>query len=256
MVGLRALIALIAGAAVSMAVPAPAANFEVSPVNVTLAYGELSQLIAVTNQGSDPLRFQLDAYAWDQQPDGQMALAPTDDMIFFPRLFEIQPHEVQNIRVGVMAPATASEKTYRLLIRQLKPVEAPSITASVRQANIAVLTNLNIPVFVEPASPSTQPSLNALSLRNGQLSFTIGNAGNAHLRVTSLQVKGLGSGEQPVFSKKAAGGYVLAHGSRNYELAVPKADCAGVHSLNLLVETDHGKLHGELPVNAADCGQN
>lgn len=247
--------AAIAGAVIGMAVPAHAANFAVSPIGVTLANGERSHLIAVTNQGSDPLRFQLEAYRWEQQPDGQIQQASTEDVIFFPRLFEVQSHEVQNIRVGVMAPAMASEKTYRLVIRQLRPFQAAAISP-VRSdhTTVTLLTTVNIPVFVEPASPATQPGISGLRLRNGKLTFTVDNSGNTHFRITSLEVQGFGAGRQPTFSKKAASGYVLANGSRNYELDISKTDCAQVDRLSVSMETDHGKLHRELAINATDCG--
>lgn len=254
---MRGSMVVIAATVIGMAIAAHAANFAVSPVGVTLANGERSHLIAVTNQGSDPLRFQLEAYRWEQHPDGQILQAPTEDVIFFPRLFEVQPHEVQNVRVGVIAPAMASEKTYRLVIRQLRPFQAPAISpARSDHTTVTLLTTVNIPVFVEPASPATQPGISGLRLNNGQLSFTVDNSGNTHFRITLLEVKGFEAGPQPTFSQKAAGGYVLAHGSRNYELSISKTDCARVDRLRLSMETDHGKLHRELPISAADCGGN
>ncbi len=253
---MRGLMALIAGWSIITAVSAQAANFAVSPVGVTLADGERSHLITVTNQGSDSLRFQLKAYRWEQHPDGQILQAPTEDVIFFPRLFEVPAHEIQYIRVGVVAPAMTNEKTYRLEIRQLKPFEANAVAAQRSEpTNITLLTDVNIPVFVEPALPATQPGISGLTLRNGTLSFTVVDSGNIHFRIASLEVEGFGASEQPTLSKKAAVGYVLANGSRNYELALSKSDCARINRLRLSMETDHGKVHRELAVSEADCGR-
>src|ERR1700682_3381045 len=149
MTGLHGLMVVIAGVVISMAAPAHVANFGVSPVDVTLDHGERSHLIVVTNEENVPLRFQLYAYRWDERPDGKMVLTPTDDVIFFPRLFDIHPHEIQNIRVGAIAPATEGEKTYRLVMHQLKSFEAPRAAASIESTSlITVLTNVSIPVFV------------------------------------------------------------------------------------------------------------
>ena len=101
----RGLMAVIAGAVISLAAPAYAANFAVSPMDVTLGRGERSQTIVMTNQDEVPLRFQLKAYRWDERPDGQMVLTPTDDVIFFPQLFDLAPHQAQNIWVGTIEPA-------------------------------------------------------------------------------------------------------------------------------------------------------
>jgi fimbrial chaperone protein len=252
---LRGLTAAIVGAVIVVTAPARAANFAISPVNVILAHDQRSQLISVTNQNGAPLRFQLSAYVWNQQPDGRMALTPTDDVIFFPRLFSIQPGEVQNIRVGTIVPATEDEKTYRLVIRQLKSFEPPRPVGTVKRVTvITVLTNVSIPVFVEPPVATARAGINSLALRNGTLSFVVGNSGNAHFRIENLRVEGFGAGPQPVFSKTAKGWYVLAHGSRDYQLAVPRADCSRVNRMDLSVKTDRGVLHSELPVSAANCG--
>jgi fimbrial chaperone protein len=121
---------------------------------------------------------------------------------------------------------------------------------------IKVLTNVSIPVFVEPAAPAAQASISPLTLKNSTLSFTVKNSGNTHLRIKSLRVEAFRASAQPVFSKTAQGWYVLAGGSRNYELAVSEADCSRVNRLNLSVETDRGKLQSELPIAAANCARN
>ncbi len=253
----RGLMAVIAGAVISLAAPAYAANFAVSPMDVTLGRGERSQTIVMTNQDDVPLRFQLKAYRWDERPDGQMVLTPTDDVIFFPQLFDLAPHQAQNIRVGTIEPAIESEKTYRLVMHQLKSFEAPRrVGNSERTTVVDVLTNLRIPVFVEPPAPTAQASISSLALRNSTLSFTVKNSGNAHFRIKSLRVEGFGTSAQPVFSKTTQGWYVLAGGSRNYELPVSGPECSRVNRLNLLVEVDHSNLHSELPITTANCAKN
>src|SRR6266849_5910640 len=253
----RGLMAVIAGAVISLAVPARAANFALSPINVTLVRGERSQLLVMTNQDNVPLRFQLNAYRWDERPDGQMVLTPTDDVIFFPQLFDFPPHGTQNIRVGVVAPAIDGEKTYRLVMHQLKSFEPPRPAGNTETTTVIdVLTNISVPVFVEPPAPTAQVSVSSVTLSNSTLSFTVRNSGNAHLRIKSLRVEGFGAGTQPIFSKTAQGWYVLAGGSRNYELALSRTDCTRANRLNLLVETDRGNLQIDSPIGAASCATN
>jgi fimbrial chaperone protein len=257
MSGVRGLIMVIAGMAVAMAIPVLAADFAVAPVDVTLGHRQRSQLIVITNQDVVPLRYQLSAYRWDEQPDGQMVLTPTDDVIFFPQLFDIAPHDSQNIRVGSIAPAIDSEKTYRLVLHQLKTFEPPRPAANLqRTALVNVLTNISIPVFVEPPAAAAHPGLSPLAIRNSTLSFTVTNSGNAHFRIKTLRVEGFGAGPQPVFAKTTQGWYVLAGGSRNYQLAMRGSDCSESSRLQLLVETDRGKLQGEAPINPGDCSNN
>jgi P pilus assembly chaperone PapD len=249
--------AVIAGAVISLAAPVYAANFAVSPMDVTLGRGTRSQTIVMTNHDNVPLRFQLEANKWDERPDGQMVLTPTDDVIFFPQLFDLPPHGTQNIRVGTVAPAIGDEKTYRLVMHQLKSFEAPRPAGNLDRATVIdVLTNLRLPVYVEPPAPKAQASVDSLMLSKGTLRFTVKNSGNAHFRIKSLRVEGFGAGPQPVFSKTTKGWYVLAGGSRNYELAVSGAGCSRANRLNLLVETDSGNLQSDLPIAAASCAMN
>jgi len=255
--GVQGLMAVVAGAVISMAAPARAANFVLSPVDVTLGRGERSQMVVMTNQDNVPLRFQLNAYRWEERPDGQMVLTPTDDVIFFPQLFDLPPHGAQNIRVGAIAPAIEGEKTYRLVMHQLKSFEASKPAGNVEGTTvITVLTNVSIPVFVEPAAPTAQASISSLALKKSALSFTVRNSGNTHFRIRSLRVEGFGASTQPLFSKTAQGWYVLAGGSRNYELTLSGTNCSQANRLQLSVETDHGKLQSELPIGAANCAKN
>jgi fimbrial chaperone protein len=253
----RGLMAVIAGAVISMTVPVCAANFAVSPMAVRLGRGERSQMIVMSNHDDVPLRFQLNAYKWDERPDGQMVLTPTEDVIFFPQLFDLPPHGTQNIRVGTAAPATENEKTYRLVMHQLQSFEAPRPVAITEPTAIVnVLTNLRIPVYVEPPASKAQASIDSLTLSSGTLRFTVKNSGNAHFRIESLRVAGFGSGPQPVFSKITEGWYVLAGGYRNYQLNLSGTDCSRANRVHLRVETDTGNLDSDLPITAVSCAMN
>lgn len=244
---------VIAGAALGIAASAHAANFAVAPVDVTLEHRDRSHLIVITNQDSEQLRFQLSAYKWSERPDGQMVLEPTDDLIFFPQLFDIKPHESQNIRVGAVVPALDAEKTYRLVMHQLKSFEPPRSSGTQRAVIVNVLTNVSLPVFVEPDAPAAKVSISSVIFSRGKLSFTVKNSGNVHLRISSMQLDGLGQNMQPVFSKSAKGWYVLAGGWRDYAVPLPPRDCSRIDRLNLLVRTDRGEARAEVPVSPVNC---
>lgn len=246
-------IGIIAGTVIAMAAPAHAAHFAVSPVYITIGHRERSHLIVITNQDNVPLRFQLYAYRWAERPSEPMVLKPTDDLVFFPRLFTIKPHGRQNVRVGLVAPAIAKEKTYRLVLHQLKSFEPPQSAGSKRALLIHVLTNVSMPVFVEPAAPVARPAINSMTLTDRTLNFTVGNSGNAHFRIKYMRVDGFGSSNQKVFSKTAKGWYVLAGSSQDYKLPLPDKDCLRVRRLSLSVETDHGELRRELSSGGTSC---
>lgn len=130
----------------------------------------------------------------------------------------------------IPALATAGSSTSRSnAVSLADTIGAPHAAASIESTSlITVLTNVSIPVFVEPVTPAAQASVGPLTFRRSTLSFIVRNSGNTHFRIKSLRVDGFGPGTKAVFSKTARGWYVLAGGSRNYELAVPGADCSRV----------------------------
>src|SRR6202042_2952596 len=71
-------IALLVGAT-----PAGAA-ITLTPVQVELMPAKQSELVAVTNDSDDPLRLQVEVFAWDQRTDGETDLQPTKDILAFP----------------------------------------------------------------------------------------------------------------------------------------------------------------------------
>jgi fimbrial chaperone protein len=70
-----------------------AATFAVDPISVSLAKGNSSTAVAVTNQSPQKLRLQITGFAWQQKPSGEMQLTPTDDLVFFPQLLTLDPGE-------------------------------------------------------------------------------------------------------------------------------------------------------------------
>src|SRR5260370_4649055 len=139
-----------------------AADFAVAPVIIKLHPKSRSELITLLNKDNQPLRFQLSAFSWTQGPDGQMVQTPTDDVIFFPQLFEVPPHEAQKIRVGIMTPAAEVEKAYRLTIRQLQPLTRTTNAGG----QCMVLVNLNLPICAERATGAAVCATAALKTDN------------------------------------------------------------------------------------------
>ena len=240
--------AALAGGTLMMPLRAGAADFAVSPVIIKLHPKSRSELITLLNKDNQPLRFQLSAFSWTQGPDGQMVQTPTDDVIFFPQLFEVPAHEAQKIRVGIMTPAAEVEKTYRLTIRQLKPF-ARKTNAGIE---IMVLVNLSLPIFGEPATGAAVGRIDALKIDDGTLTVAVGNAGNEHLQAASIAVEGLG-GAQTLFKLKSNGGYVLAQNSRNFRLELPADKCHGLTRLKVSVNTVSTVLRSEVAANPTLC---
>jgi fimbrial chaperone protein len=211
---------------------ARASAFRVSPVQVQLS-GKSSALLTLSNESGDPLRFQITAFAWNQSPSGEMQLAPTDDISFFPSLVTLKPGEERKVRVGSNVIAGEAEKTYRIFFEELPDARPVSDKSQIR-----ILTKMGIPIFVEPLKMVPEARVGNLKIENGRLMFGVSNAGNSHYSVQHLHVQALDSAGKPVFERDLDGWYVLAGGVRDYSVEFPADACLAVRSVKVEALTD------------------
>ncbi len=220
-----------------------ASNFSVNPIQIFLApkasKDASSKLLALKNDSSEILRFQVTAFAWKQSDQGAIQLSPTKDVIFFPTLLSLAPGEKRNVRLGIMVPASEQEKTYRLIVEEL-PSPA-TLQQSSTATQIRVLTKMSVPIFIQPIKPVLDGSIQAIATQKGHLSFRVKNTGNVHFLAQQVRVKGFGASAQSVFDRSTTGWYILANSDRAFEMELPKTDCAKIQSLTVEVQTAEKK---------------
>jgi fimbrial chaperone protein len=205
----------------------------VNPVRVHLSPKKRSELIELRNSGKESARFQIAAHSWEETADGQMKLVPTNDLLFFPSLLEIKPGEARRVRVASSVAPGASERSYRIIVQQLPTNEAAAGT-------VRVLTNLNLPVFVQPATPKPAATVKATTQR-GQVVVALENTGNAYFKAQSIRVVARAKSGAAVFEKTLPGWYVLARGRRVYTVDLPANACAEITSITATATTENGK---------------
>ena len=203
-----------------------AANFSVNPVQVRLSAKVSSALLTLRNDSTETLRFQLSGFAWDQTPGEQITLAPTSDIIFFPQLLTLGPKEERKIRIGTATGFGPSEKTYRLFIEELPPLQKPGDV----KTGVAMLTRVGIPVFMAAAQPLAQLEIGDFGMHEGTLGFLIRNTGNTHFMTGKIVVRSLDKSGEVIFQQSPPGWYVLAGRFRQYRIEIPKGDCARIAS--------------------------
>jgi len=246
-----ACLAIAAGLALSQAAAAAAASFTVNPTQIFLSSTTRSALVTIKNETDKPVRFQLSLMAWTQDPDGQMQLSPTQDVVFFPSLLTLSGHEERRVRVGAEVPAGPVEKTYRLFIEELPPVESAGAPNGV-----VMLTKVGIPVFLQPAKLTTRATLQDLGLKAGRFSFRLVNSGTFYFIPKAVRVRGLDQAGEAVLDQRPAAWYVLAGGERVFDLEVPADACARIRSF--LVEaqlTDSTTLKETLQAPDGACAK-
>jgi fimbrial chaperone protein len=234
---MRRLIALILGTLglVLQAESASASAFRVTPIQVVLS-GKSSTLLTLMNESDQSLRFQISAFAWTQSPAGEIKLAPTEDILFFPSLLTLKPGEERKVRVGANVAAGETEKTYRIFFEELPPAEKPA--SDKRTSEVRILTKMGVPIFIQPPKTTAEARVADLKSENGRVSFQVSNRGNTHYSVRTIHLTATGAGGEKVFSRDLDGWYILSAGVRDYGVDLPSESCPSIRSIKVEVVTD------------------
>ena len=243
--------ALLFALLVGLGTRAEASAFTVNPIRITLSGKDKSALLSLQSQSSEELRFKVSIKSWSQSPQGEMQLADTKDIVVFPALLTLGPKEERKLRVGATVPPGAAEKTYRVFVEELPALRAPQ-TAT--KSEVKVLTKMGIPIFIQPAKPQVAGAVQGMAVAKGKLSFTVKNTGNVYFLIQSVKVKAVDGKGGTTFEKSVEGWYLLAGGTRVWELDFPKDVCAKSKSLTFDVESEETKFSGRMEVAAAACG--
>jgi fimbrial chaperone protein len=235
---------------VMAAPPARATDFTVNPVQIFLSSQSPSAILTMQNTSPEPLRFQLNAFSWAQDPSGQMLLTPTTEVIFFPRLLSLAPNEQRIVRIGVSVPQGPVERTYRIFVEELPP----AATQSAPPGQVRVLARMGIPIFVAPRTGRAELRLDPPTVAPGQVVFELRNTGTRHSIPQEIRVRGLGSAGEAVWNREPEGWYILAGDRRVYELPLPREDCVRTKTIAVEVKAGEQVLAERLDVAAATCG--
>lgn len=212
--------------ALAIAGPARAADLQINPISIELSAREPRAILALRNAGSEPVRIEVKRHLWGQAEDGQMQLAPTEEVVVFPPLVTIGPGEQRNLRVGTTARPGAAEKSWRIFIEELPPPERPGERSQVR-----VLSRIGIPIFLAPERPVGRAAIAGLTLERGRAAFALRNTGTVRIRPSQVRLEGLAADGSAVFSASVEAWYVLAGGERRFEVPIPAGRCGEVRAI-------------------------
>jgi len=199
--GFRALV-LLCGC---MVLSAEAATFSINPLRVELGARQRTEVITLKNTADAPLRLQVRTMLWKVADDGQWQLTPSKDLIVTPELTEVPAGGAAQFRVGTLLEPGASEASYRLIIDELPSIDS----AADAQSQIKVLTEISMPVFLEPAKRTRQPALESAALDHGVLKLALGNGGTQRLDPQAVKVTVLDEGGQVLEQQAATANYIL-----------------------------------------------
>jgi len=230
--------------------PTQAGALSISPVRITLPSGITSGLMTVRNESPDPVRLQLSLHAWSQDPEGEMKLMPSEDLVIFPGLLQLQPNEARKVRIGLPAQQNvAIEKSYRIFLDELPEAK------KLERNQVRVLARIGVPIFLQPKEP--KPSLAPTIGESSAEGFLVElkNTGNVHLIIQEISITGLGAGEAPLFEEKLTGGYLLANSTRHHRIKVPADRRGKLSACRLHIVTPEGLSEETLRCTATPVAQ-
>lgn len=215
---------------------AAAGEIQVEPTRLDLVNRGAATELTVTNRGSVATRFEAKVFAWAQDDQGTMQLAPTTDVVVYPTLFSLAPGGARAIRLATTTNASATERSYRVFVEELPPARAP--VAEGGKVKIAVLTRVGVPIFVAATAPEFRGDV-AATLHDGTVKLALANRGSVHVKVASVRVIGRDRDGATVVDQQQPSWYLLAGGTRTYTLDLT-ATCARIATLAVEAVTDHG----------------
>jgi fimbrial chaperone protein len=227
-----------------------AGSLRVSPIRVEFDDQSAAAILTLMNEGQDKATVQLNAMSWYQDPNGVDSYTETKDIVFFPKILEVDPATERIIRVGFQGESTpAVEGTYRIFLQEL-PVAKPG------DAAITFAMTFSIPIFVAPKVEERKVTIDEVIQKNGHVRIKIWNGGNTHIVVNEVQLQGFDVAGHEVFSNKVRGWYLLANKSRIHELSTPNPGCSQAATIDVTVQVGRETLTTTLDADPSQCNSN
>lgn len=228
---------------------AAAGSFRAVPVRLYLDARTKTAVLKVANDGDEKVTVQLEAISWSQGSDGKDVYSPTKDIVFFPKIADIEKGQEKIIRIGYegqKGASIASEKTYRLMLQEL-PVSKPGEVA------IKMAIRMGLPVFVTPEMAVKEGAVDKVALSDGSVAVSVKNTGNSHISISRIKAKGFDAAGAEVFSAETPGWYVLAGRTRVFGVDMAREDCLRTQEIKVEAEAEKAIYSSTLIVDRQLC---
>jgi fimbrial chaperone protein len=222
-----------------------AGQFAVSPIRVELPAKSKSEAVTVTNNGEVPLRIALELKRWTQDAAGNdVYVSSPDELIYFPRQFELKPKQKQVVRIARKQPSESLEYAYRLYFN-----EQPTLGADGEQGGkLAMVVSFGVPIFIQPVTVDMNMQASPFKIDKQKLHFTLNNTGNVTQRLNRITI-----GNQGAAITQLEHWYLHPGVSRSYQLNLPSNACAGDEPQRLVIETDRAPIMQDLIIPQSAC---
>ena len=234
-----------------------AAEFQVQPTTMELGGKVKSGVFSVINNGNEKIDFQVSLKEWNQDEKGKDVLADTNDIVFFPKIMSVEPNSQRAVRIGLKAPPSAREKTYRLFVQEIptaKKTQDVEVKKDIK-AGVSIAFRFSMPIFVKPLKPQESFVFDRIEMSKGVVTANVKNTGNVHIKTRAIKFSGKDAEGKEIFSKEVAGWYILNGLSIPYEAEIPKDVCGKIAKLDMSAQTENSSINGNLNVQKNMCAQ-
>jgi fimbrial chaperone protein len=221
----------------------------VSPTRLLLATGASSTYVTITNTSMVSQRYSASAYRWDQTAAAPVVLTPTSDVVFFPGSFTIGSLQSQRIRIGSTAASDVTEKTYRIVVSELPPLQGVLGTDT---AGLAFTASFSIPIYLAPQKAVSAGQITDVAVDRTNLRFTVRNTGNVHFVAKLMRVVARGD-SGTLMSTESSAWFVLANSQHDFVIPLPSGSCSTVKTISIAVDGGRAKFERTVTPEHA-CG--
>lgn len=220
------------------------AGFSVSPmlVDVSSAGKNKSTSIEVVNDNAEPLKLELNASAW-KQVNNKDEYSDTEDLQFFPKVFEVKPGGKQTVKVIYKGKAPLeADAAYRLFFSEIKP----PLKKDENQAGAVVQFAFRIGagVFVGQDFKKNDAMSSSVKTTTEGTELTIKNEGNVRYAPTQSKIKFVKDGAEKTIDGPPTW-HILPASEKQYILK--DVSCVDLTNAKLVLDTTPERV---LPITA------
>lgn len=210
------------------------ATFVIDPIKLFFGAGKQTDVVSITNNSDEALSMQVTALSWDQDGEGKRVLTPSNDLVVFPKLFNVEAGENRLVRVGVQIPPGLKEKPYRLYFEELPMPRKDKGGASLR-----TLLKVGISVYLTPVELNRSGNIEDIRISDGKVFFKVKNSGNAHVILKNVTIEGKDGSGATVLTREVGGSALLAGRTKPFSEELSNLDCNKISQLSIDVITAH-----------------
>jgi len=161
-----------------------AASVTISPMSIELTDKNNMAILNLTNDAQTSSSFQVRAFSWKQDQNGNSILNPAPKIAISPPILTIEPKSQSIVRIIRMSrDPIIGEENYRLQIEELPSPEEQSSSAGIN-----FLMSYSLPIFATSKHAQTIDPIWHMSVDKTNLHVKVINNGQTKIKIDSFKI--------------------------------------------------------------------